>query len=253
MDINSHNVIELVQCTSNNGPGVFKFSGTDTQKLYRKSVKQKTIAPKELTYTLNSSNYRCAELDTIDWQAACPVLGCSNTFGIGVDDTETYAVILNNMIDEPVINLGIPGSGLWANVYNIKALSVYKPKRLVWQLTYNDRITEFRNKQTREISTIGCWTENRRERWLYESINRHEWNIAAYARFAIDYARLLLPETDLYIFNYFDEPGHSMFPELSDIVTVKNVDRARDNRHPGMRTHALTADIIATYFNRNVV
>jgi hypothetical protein len=60
------------------------------------------------------------------------MFGCSQVFGVGVDEDQTLSYYLSQLLNKPVINLGIPGGSsmaLWINTekllkHNVKPLAV---------------------------------------------------------------------------------------------------------------------------------
>lgn len=60
-------------------------------------------------YTLNSDGFRTYEWNDINWKDSIVILGCSNTFGIAVDDSDTISAQLEKMSGRQVVNLGFPG------------------------------------------------------------------------------------------------------------------------------------------------
>ena len=59
-------------------------------------------------YTCNQHGYRTHEFN--DWTNFCLVLGESNVFGIGVEDSKVFANILDQQVEEKIYNLGQPGA-----------------------------------------------------------------------------------------------------------------------------------------------
>ena len=97
-------------------PGTYKFWGADTEELYNHNLQ---IQPsdwdyrtKEVEYKLNSKGYRCPEFNTIDWENAIVIHGCSQVFGIGLAAEDTISSQLQQITDRPVINLGKNGASM---------------------------------------------------------------------------------------------------------------------------------------------
>jgi len=67
---------------------------------------------KKLTYTLNSNGYRAPEWNKVNWNNSYLIFGCSHTFGVGIDVSETLAVQIEHIIQKPVINLGVGGGSV---------------------------------------------------------------------------------------------------------------------------------------------
>lgn len=73
---------------------------------------------KTVRYTLNSSRYRCPDWQMIDWSKSIVMFGCSQVFGVGVDDKDTIPYILSQILGIPVINLGVSGSSMIFSFHN---------------------------------------------------------------------------------------------------------------------------------------
>jgi hypothetical protein len=114
-------------------PGTHHFWGMDTPEQWRKML---TIKPQDwlwrdprrtVLYTLNSQGYRCPEFDTIDWPNSTVILGCSNVFGDGVDNSQTISANLSRISGRPVINLGQGGTGTQFHLHNQCLLNEHYP------------------------------------------------------------------------------------------------------------------------------
>jgi hypothetical protein len=90
-----------------------------------------------IDYKVNSYGYRCPEFDTIDWENSYVLLGASNIFGEGVLEDETISYYLEQMLREPVINLGFAAA---SNQHLLLTMSMlakkHKPKK--WIVSYLD-------------------------------------------------------------------------------------------------------------------
>lgn len=103
-------------------PGVHNYWAKDTKQLLHQSL---TTQPPDwhyrkqpVTYTVNSLGYRAPEFDQVDWKNSVVIFGCSNTFGDGVDDSETISAQLSNIIGKPVINMGSGASSQEFSLHN---------------------------------------------------------------------------------------------------------------------------------------
>lgn len=104
---------------------------------------------KTFNYNLNSQGYRDKEWDIIDWDNSIVFLGCSHTFGIGVEQSETIPLQVQNILNIPCVNLGIPGGNNFFNSINSANLINYniKPKAVMFQRTYKTRWFKIENDQ----------------------------------------------------------------------------------------------------------
>jgi hypothetical protein len=125
------------------------FYPTDTRELYQKSLSSQPLdwswRSQSILYNLNSQGYRCAEFDSIDWSASILCLGCSMTFGIGVDTDQTWPAQLSEILAVPCVNLGQPGASsqfIWANSVKLLAAGV-RPRAVVYYWPDYSRSFEF--------------------------------------------------------------------------------------------------------------
>lgn len=122
--------------------------GSDTKELYEKNL---AIQPKDwywrthqVHYTTNSQRYRAAEWNTIDWCNSILVFGCSQTFGIGVDDDQTVCHQLSKMLNVNVVNLGMPGGscmGVWINTQKLLHYTI-SPLAVIYNWPAGNRLIE---------------------------------------------------------------------------------------------------------------
>jgi hypothetical protein len=110
--------IELLHCHNYDNIWV----GSDTEERFQENLKSQPEdwpwRNQQITYKLNSQNYRAPEWDSIDWENSVVMFGCSQVFGVGVDEDQTLGYYLSELLNKPVINLGIPGGSsmaLWIN------------------------------------------------------------------------------------------------------------------------------------------
>ena len=67
--------------------------------------------PASIDYKLNNQGWRCKNFNKLD-QDGIIFLGCSNTFGVGVREEDTFAKIVSEKFNKECLNLGVPGKGL---------------------------------------------------------------------------------------------------------------------------------------------
>lgn len=219
-------------------PGTFPFEGTDSQALHKTLVRKGKVPRKRnCQYTLNSKGYRCPEFEDINWEESIVVFGCSNTMGIGLDDSETYPHLMQEVLKRPVINLGQGGTGIWQIVYNYRALYKQgrKPYKTVLQIPEANRLGVF--YENGSVYNLGPW-ENRMNRSKlrnseYMEYNTNVWNTKVYQTMALELIDSIRPVDCLITFKYND-PGEY----------IDYVDKARDLSHPGPRTAERAAERI---------
>ena len=138
-----------------NTPGTLKFIADDSEELYKSNLQIQNsdwhYRTKKVEYKLNSAGFRCTEFDTIDWQNAIVIHGCSQVFGVGIAEDETVTAQLRQLTDRPVINLGKVGASVTYTLANNMLLENNFPKPFAvinhWPSIWRDTIfTSDRNK-----------------------------------------------------------------------------------------------------------
>lgn len=130
----------------NTSDGSIHWHRGDNAKLYKKHAKKFgskwKYYKKDITYNLNNSGFRTKEWADIDWKNSVVLLGCSITYGVGLDEDETLAYHLEQKLNVPVINLGIPSAGNEKILQNLVCIinNFKMPKMIIINYTANDRI-----------------------------------------------------------------------------------------------------------------
>lgn len=223
----------------NNCPGVFLYEGTDNKKNAKEQLKNGTWTT-PVKYTLNSQGYRCPELIDIDWNNSILAFGCSHTFGLGVDDTDTWPYQLSKILDHPVVNLGTPGAALWSLVPNIKTIAQsFDLKSVILQVPESNRIANFLDNNY--IRSIGPWCKKGSKEYVYWSErNRSPSNAKKWEEFGIDYINKLIPKGISCSFS-FEKCDHV------DFTLKSQLDWARDKQHRGPKSNKEIAEKVAEY------
>jgi hypothetical protein len=131
-----------------NLPGIYKFYGSDTEELYKSNLQIQNsdwhYRTKDVEYDLNSAGYRCPEFNTIDWENAIVIHGCSQVFGVGLAEDETITGQLQQFTNRQVINLGKNGASMMFSLANNILLENNFPKPFAvinhWTSTWRDTI-----------------------------------------------------------------------------------------------------------------
>lgn len=126
-----------------------KFACGDDYQLFEYNLKSMPNdwiwRTKKINYTLNSQFYRAPEWKDIKWNDSYLFFGCSFVFGIGIDDKDTSSFHLSNMLNAPVINLGMPASNptvQWINS-TILVKNNIKPKGVIYLWPSINRTSRF--------------------------------------------------------------------------------------------------------------
>ena len=246
--------------------GSYAFSPPDNQDLFEKNLREQ---PQDwvwrscsVTYTLNSQGFRCGEFEDLDWSNSVLVFGCSNTFGIGVDDSDTWPAKLSRVIMKSVINLAQGGQGWGFNwVNSLRVIEAgYRPLAVVYYWPTVERMFTLPNSNNpNQVMGHGHWNTTRDTArpeiqlgllWAQDPVLSAFW--ADHYRRSLD---IMWGLKGVPVFHYtWDSrstvPGVEHLPVFS---SVKNNNQlwARDLKHPGPTDHAITALRVSVRLNLN--
>lgn len=196
---------------------------------------------KKITYKRNSSGFRTYEWNHVKWSKAIVLLGCSCTYGVGVDDNETLAAQLEKISKRKVINLGLPGA---SNQFITFCLSqVYSrfdaPYAVVVNYSTIDRNIYFNEM---DLFHVGPWCQNNkdkipgntrypiRQKDFYLSNFYNPTNATMQTKVLSDVNRALCKgRSKMLNITFFEDAAHAA--RTDEIWEIDN--GARDLLHPG--------------------
>jgi hypothetical protein len=218
---------------------VWKYTGLDNKNSYLENLKKQPedwyYRNNEVNYTLNSYGYRTKEFDTIDWENSIIIFGCSNVFCTGVDDNHTISYFLEKITNKTVVNMGIPGSSIFAALctsFFVKN-NFPKPLAVIFAWTSLERFTRF---NTSYIESYASWNMDKKffntygdikvdiilKNLMYISFARNIWN---------DYCQY-------YEYTHFQSTKKSFPMSNMDCFDYWNkIDFGRDMLHHGPKTN----------------
>lgn len=123
-------------------------------------------------YNINSLCYRAPEFDTVDWNNSYIIQGCSAVFGVGIrEDNKTVSHQLSTMLGSPVINLGVPGSGMEIQYINSLELleNNIRPKGVFIVYPSMDRYTLYNEGR---YENVGPWSDRKKLDWMMDNNSR---------------------------------------------------------------------------------
>jgi hypothetical protein len=192
-------------------------------------------------YTLNSHGYRAPEFSTVDWTQSLAIFGCSFTFGEGLtDDADTIAAHLEHALGRPVINLGIPGASpmlMWALTTQLVDSGI-RPRDCAYIWPSPNRVALFKGKDRH--ACWGPWTNDLQCNlgpWTWPNHGEEYFKLA---KAAVGQAWHDVP-TSHWTWN-----EHS-FAHCGKFTggLLKQEDFAQDKKHPGPKSTAKWAKILA--------
>lgn len=219
-----------------------KYCTSDTEELFLENLKKQPAdwhyRTKEIDYKVNSRGYRTKEFSDIDWKESIVLIGCSMTAGIGVAEDETISYFLEKKSGRPVINLGVPASGLDFALYNNFLLKKNYPQpwAVVNLFTNINRLIVFKKLY---VEFLGLWSEND-DYWRGHMIN--ELNPLMKGVFNIEQIKHMWKDTRSFEASWFDDTAH--YGECSRLYFENG---ARDLIHCGPSDNKRNATLIWTF------
>lgn len=199
---------------------------------------------------MNSEYHRTISIESItsDYILVC---GCSQSQGESVSKENTYSSVLQDLLEIPVYNISISGSGCdfistniqeWCNNFNIK------PKHIIIQWSHpNTRMYHIRDQQ---LYYLGPWVIDKNFRHnLWKKEYELQWiylnNMNYISQRSINARKELIEFLNLHKINFTEfkcGDNNNIFP---DITNIQDIDVGADGRHMGEKSHQNLAKIIS--------
>lgn len=167
-------------------------------------------------------------------------VGCSNTFGMYLDESDRYSNIVEKQTNIPVLNIGVRGASAYMNMLNLLKLrySNYPmPQAIFCQWPEPARLTFPIQSNKGDVLTITPHHKEFRE--LYQS-DVLEYN----SRIAYDTVHEIFKDQKIIEFSMSD-PTYSNF---YNVEHIRLCDFAKDKLHAGPSTH----NEVAKYIMENI-
>jgi hypothetical protein len=228
-------------------PLITPYFNTDTRDAYVKNIAKDPAfraawLGRSVTYRLNTDHYRCPEWHSVDWNNSILMLGCSFTFGVGLDDLQTIGHNLSSIMGTPVINLGQPASSWtfqWINTVRLISAGAC-PRAVIYIWPDVSRYT--RMLDSRLAQATGSWNVQ----GLGLEYLRDTDHARAMSGEILACVRALWSCPQLhYTWSTLVDPEWAL-PQLT-----APIDRARDLMHPGPETVRSWAGLMAQELNNS--
>jgi hypothetical protein len=223
--------IELLDCHTYDNTWI----GTDTEERFQENLKSQPGGwqwrNQQITYKLNSQNYRAPEWDSIDWGNSVIMFGCSHVFGVGVDEDQTLGYYLSELLNKPVINLGIPGGSSMALWINTEKLLNYRinPLAVIYNWPSANRTVELIDNKKNLAS--GPWIIDWPQPRFGKEWTLHPTHGFEYAKYALMSTKRSWSCTQLHYCWDLDTAKFLGLPRMAN-----KLDQARDCLHDGPNT-----------------
>lgn len=225
------------------------FAVSDSKELFLKNLKTQPLdwyyRTNTVTYKTNSQNYRTSEFKNIDWANSVVIFGCSEVFGVGVDEAHTVGNFLSDLIGMPVINLGVPSTSIMFALHNSLILNQHypTPKAVIHLWTDYSRTVSYKKYG---VVHHGAWDldkDNYMLEWAIDDLNP-----STYALFTQMISHQIWKLKTVYY-------EASIFPatvKLFECDQLYSIDYARDLIHCGINSKRAIAGQIAKNIKREL-
>jgi hypothetical protein len=198
-----------------------------------------------IDYKTNSQKYRCPEFDSINWNDSVLLFGCSQTFGISLENYEdTVSHQLSLILNCPVINLGMGATGYgyqWINSTILKSYGI-SPKAVIYLWPEHTRQIIFDgNNLISNHRPVGWWTvqPNSDRTDIGVALILDEFHGTAISNYQSENVNVLWNKPTLqYTWSWPAINNHTKWMDHP-------VDFAVDGFHPGAETNKIRAKVIA--------
>jgi len=114
----------------------------------------------------NIHGFRGAAVEKEAWLA----LGCSTTFGWGVEEKDTWVQQLSALVETPIINGGVPGWSTHQAVQGVSKWSVFQPKVVL--VSYIVRDAQLSNHADKDAVPSPIWSQMQMFRLIQQGIRK---------------------------------------------------------------------------------
>lgn len=106
-----------------------------------------------------------------DHEGLLPFLGDSFTFGLGVDDSETFMSLIAPWVSRRVLNLGVPGSGLHdqLSILAMRHRSLASPELYVFVMFMGNDLTDIRKRHEAAAAVDSGTKMDDGQGWLWQA------------------------------------------------------------------------------------
>lgn len=219
-------------------PYTLEWHSTDSKQAFIKNLLRhkeelSQYRKNPITYNINEYGFRTSF--DFDDQDSLITLGCSHTFGVGNRLEDIWPVLLAEKLNLKLYNLGVPGAAMsscfrvlneWISKISPKMVVVLEPHPSRREFTNNGEITRYLPND-RAYSKIRKYFDD-----------EDDVNTTVIARNAIE--NICLKNNSKF---YYFEHGSELIPGTGLL------DRGRDLKHFGLKTHLALAEKMETQIN----
>jgi hypothetical protein len=214
---------------------VLDWCPSDTEEEFDRNVKDNSEQLEELkwtkhnvTYSLDSFAFRNSE--AVDFKKEYNiVLGCSHSFGIGVNENDIWFNHLKPHFDEPFYNASVPGGsigGCYRSLHGFLDLGL-KIKR-VFMFTPDRSRHEYFNDKDNKWKVMAWWTG---EKPSITKVCLNENYLTNFYQTNLMSIKYICDKNNIELTDMASDAGNDID------VAINESRKARDLMHPGVDTH----------------
>lgn len=196
-----------------------------------------------ISYITNSYGHRCVDINNLNFDNYILFLGCSHTFGTGLELEKTYPYIVSSKLNMDYYNLAVSATGMDVIEHNlITWLFKFKtkPKAIIIQFPDSTRFLSC-HKGYDNLIPNGTWTPDQNvEKQLASSDMA---GISVARKFLItSLLEIVTKNIPTLYFAYISQE-----PIINKCLYFRKLDLARDLGHFGIKSHQKFADSIVEH------
>ena len=198
----------------------------------------------------NLLGHRSKNLDELDLNNYILFSGCSHTWGVGLEKEETYPYLVAKQLQCDYYNLAISGGGIELAVVNIFSfLHNIKPNPKVLILQYPGpyRFLIRAAGDNKVFYNVGPWVKKTAESEILVDFHKNRYIHAKYIIWEHLVKCINIPMVLVSHENMIDELK-SM--DIKNFLTIRNLDVAKDNIHPGIQSNIEIANLIVEHIEK---
>lgn len=192
----------------------------------------------EITYDYNSLGHRSKEIDKLDLDNYILFTGCSLTEGLGLELSKTYSNLVSQQLNSDYYNLGLGSTGIDTMLHNLiiwREVVPKLPKILVVQ--WPERVRYLTSTPNLDmILSKGPWNnESEVERFILAGEESNFFLTRRLLAYKIIETLFKCKIIQINIYSNSYDKG---------VLTLRSLDLARDNMHPGIESNLKFANRI---------
>ena len=200
-------------------------------------------------YTVNSHGHRCKQIKDLNFNNYVLFLGCSHTYGVGLELEKTYPYLIAKHLNCDYYNLSIGGTGVDVVEHNlITWLHKFhkKPKMIFIQWPDVSRFLSA-NAEYKQVRPHGSWVSDKDTQYLLSSMATTGF-INARKKIISDISKIVTKNIPTLQFVYGNQDLVN-----EKCLSLRKLDHARDLSHGGILSNQYFAETVIRHLPENLL